>query len=140
MYLINTNVLSELTKPTPNPAVLSWFARTPVQQVYISAVTVCEILLGLELMPEGKRRDAMYQACEALLTEDFGGRCLSLDTKAAAFYGSLAARQQQAGRVCSVEDALIAAIALANRYTLVTRNTKDFVGIAHLEVLNPWNS
>ena len=139
MYLIDTNVISEMTKPVPNPAVIGWFANTLVQSIYISAITLCEMQLGLALMPAGKRKNALMMATDTLIQEDFAQRCLSLDARCAPLYGKLAAKQQQHGRVCSTEDAMIAAIALANQFTLVTRNTKDFEGIDNLVLLNPWN-
>ena len=138
MYLIDTNVISELTKPAPNPAVVDWFANTPLQSVYISAVTLCEMQRGLALMPAGKRKNALKKATEALVQEDFSQRCLSLDARCAPLYGELAAKQQQNGTPCSAEDAMIAAIALAHQFTLVTRNTKDFAGISDLVLFNPW--
>lgn len=139
MYLIDTNVISELTKPTPNSAVIEWFANTAVQSVYISAVTLCELQRGVGVLPAGRRKSALKVAIEALVQEDFAQRCLNLDARCAPLYGQIAAGQQQKGRVCSVEDAMIAAIALANQFTLVTRNTKDFKGITGLALLDPWN-
>lgn len=138
MYLIDTNVISELTKPAPSPAVLGWFANTPVQSIYISSVTLCELQLGLALLPAGKRRRTLTSATDALIKEDFAQRCLSLDARCALLYGKLAADQQKLGHTCSVEDAMIAAIALANQFRLVTRNTKDFEGMDGLLLLNPW--
>lgn len=138
MFLLDTNVISELTKPLPSPAVLNWFATTPAQQIYISSVTLCEIEFGLALMPAGKRRDALLSSTRELVRIDFEGRCLNLDANCATAYGQLAATQQQNGRACSTEDAMIAAIALTHKYTLVTRNIKDFEGIAGLRVLDPW--
>ena len=139
MYLIDTNVISELTKPAPSAAVLGWFANTPVQHIYISSVTLCEMQLGLALLPTGKRKRALTMATDALIQEDFAQRCLSLDARCAPLYGALAARQQQNGTPCSAEDAMIAAIALVNQFTLVTRNTKDFEGMDGLVLLNPWS-
>jgi toxin FitB len=138
MFLIDTNVISELSKPLPSPAVLNWFATTPAQQIYISSVTLCEIEFGLALMPAGKRRDALRSATQELVRIDFEGRCLNLGAHCAAAYGQLAAKQQQNGRACSTEDAMIAAIALTNKLVLVTRNTKDFDGITGLRVIDPW--
>jgi toxin FitB len=114
MYLIDTNVISELTKPTPSEAVLNWFAVTPNEQIYISAVTLCEIELGLSLMPAGKRRDALRAASKGLVENEFGNRCLSLDARCAPIYGQLAAQQQLRGRASGAEDAMIAAIAPIN--------------------------
>ncbi|MBS7808486.1 type II toxin-antitoxin system VapC family toxin [Variovorax sp. PCZ-1] len=138
MFLLDTNVISELTKPLPSPAVLHWFATTPAQQIYISSVTLCEIEFGLALMPAGKRRDALLSSTRELVRVDFEGRCLNLDASCAAAYGELSATQQQNGRTCSTEDAMIAAIALAHKCTLVTRNIKDFEGIIGLQAVNPW--
>ena len=138
MFLIDTNVISELSKPLPSAAVLNWFATTPAQQIYISSVTLCEIELGLALMPAGKRKDALLSATQELVRIDFDGRCLNLDAHCAAAYGQLAAQQQHNGRACSTEDAMIAAIALTNKLVLVTRNTKDFEGIMGLRVIDPW--
>ncbi len=138
MFLLDTNVISELTKPAPSAAVLGWFAATPAQQIFLSTVTLCEIQLGLALMPVGKRRDALVLAADALVQIDFAGRCLNLDTRCAPVYGQLAAQQHARGRTCSVEDAMIAAVAITNEMLLVTRNTKDFEGIAGLALVNPW--
>ena len=138
MYLIDTNVISELTKSVPNHAVVNWFANTPLQSVYISAVTLCEMQRGLALMPAGKRKNALKIATDTVIQEDFAQRCLSLDARCAPLYGELAAKQQQSGTPCSAEDAMIAAIALANQFILVTRNTKDFEGMDGLVLLNPW--
>ncbi len=138
MFLLDTNVISELNKPSPSPAVLNWFATTPAQQIYISSVTLCEIEFGLALMPAGKRRAALQSSTQELVRADFEGRCLNLDANCAAAYGQLAAKQQQNGRACSTEDAMIAAIALAHKYVLVTRNTKDFEGMVGLTVVDPW--
>ncbi len=140
MFLLDTNVISELNKPLPSPAVLDWFARTPAQQIYISNVTLCEIEFGLALLPAGKRRDALLSSTRDMVSIDFEGRCLSLNANCAQVYGSLAAKHQKNGRACSTEDAMIAAIALTNKFTLVTRNTKDFEGIGGLKLVNPWTS
>lgn len=139
MYLIDTNVISELTKPVPNSTVIDWFACTAVQSIYISAVTLCEMQRGLGLLPAGRRKSALKVAIEALVQEDFAQRCLSLDARSAPLYGRIAAGQQLKGRGCSVEDAMIAAITLAHQFTLVTRNIKDFKGITGLKLLDPWN-
>jgi toxin FitB len=138
MFLLDTNVISELSKRLPSPAVLNWFAATPAQQIYISSVTLCEIEFGLALMPAGKRRDALLSSTKELVSSDFEGRCLNLDANCASAYGNLAAKQQLSGRASSTEDAMIASIALTHKFALVTRNTKDFEGIGGLKVINPW--
>ncbi len=139
MYLIDTNVISELAKPAPDSAVIKWFASTSVQNIYVSAITLCELQRGLAMLPAGKRKNALTSAIEGLIQEDFAQRCLGLDARCAPLFGELAAKQQKNGRPCTTEDAMIAAIALANQLVLVTRNTKDFAGIDGLVLLNPWN-
>jgi toxin FitB len=138
MYLLDTNVISELSKPRPSLAVLNWFAATPAQRIYISSVTLCEIEFGLALMPKGKRRDALVSSTRDLARVDFQGRFVNLDAKCAVAYGQLAAEQQLAGRACSTEDAMIASMALSHGFILITRNTKDFAGITGLKMMNPW--
>ncbi len=138
MFLLDTNVISELTKPLPSHEVLNWFAGTPAEQIYISSVTLCEIEFGLALMPASKRRDTLQAATSELLQVDFEDRCVSLDAKCAGIYGQLAAKRQQSGRVCNTEDAMIAAIALRHAFALVTHNTKDFENIAGLKLVDPW--
>ena len=78
MFLLDTNVISELAKPQPDTAVLAWFARTDAQQIFISSVTVCEIEFGLSAMPACKRRDRLTEEMRSLVDEEFAGRCLSL--------------------------------------------------------------
>lgn len=138
MFLLDTNVISELTKPKPSPEVLAWFAATPASHIFICSVTVCELEFGLALMAKGKRRDNLLAAVRGLVRIEFEGRCLSLDAKCAELYGRLAAEQQTIARQCSTEDAMIAAIALTHQFSLVTRNTKDFAGVANLLLLDPW--
>jgi toxin FitB len=138
MFLLDTNVISELTKPVPSSAVLNWFANTRAEQIYISSVTLCEIEFGLALMSAGKRREALLSSTQELVSVDFEGRYLNLDANCAALYGQLGTTQQHNGRACSTEDAMIASIALTHRFALITRNTKDFEGIAGLRLINPW--
>lgn len=136
--LLDTNVLSELMRPRPEAQVLAWFARQPEGSFYVSAITRAEILLGIALLPAGKRRHALAQAAEQMFAEDFAARCLPFDADAAAEYALLVATRSQRGRAISTEDGQIAATALSNGLPLATRNTKDFADIAGLILLNPW--
>ena len=86
------------------------------EQIFISSVTLCEIEFGLALIPAGKRRDALIAATGELLRTDFEGRCVNFDANCAALFSQLAARQQQNGRACNTEDAMIAAIAMNNKF------------------------
>ena len=136
--LFDTNVLSELMRAKPAIEVLDWFERHQDAAFYISAITCAEILLGIALLPAGKRRDGLAVSAEQMFSEDFSGRSLAFDEHCAAEYALLVAARTRQGRAISTEDAQIAAIALTHRLPLATRNGKDFKDIEGLTVLNPW--
>jgi len=138
MILIDTNVVSEAMKPAPEPRVIAWLDSLPASDVWISAVTVAEIQLGLALLPNGKRRRLLAEMAEQMFLEDFSGRCLPFDFEAAKDYALIVAERNRPGSPVSVEDAQIAAIARTGGLTLATRNIKDFAGIQGLETVNPW--
>ncbi len=139
MILLDTNVLSEFMRSQPLGSVVAWLDEQPANEVYTSAISRAEIELGLLLMPPGKRQEALSQAARAMFAEDFAGRCLPFDEDAARQYARIISVRMRAGQPISVEDAQIAAIALAYRMPLATRNTADFKLIDGLEVVNPWN-
>ena len=136
--LLDTNILSELMRPSPFPAVVEWLDAQPAEQLFISAVTQAEIELGLALLPEGRRKNELLQAAKEIFSL-FDGRNLPFDAAAAQEYALIVAARVKAGRPVSVEDAQIAAIARANNLRLVTRNSKDFERIDGLIVINPWD-
>ena len=138
MILLDTNGLSEFMRPRPAATVVSWLDEQPAGEVYTSAISRAEIELGLLLMPPGKRQEALSQAAWAMFAEEFAGRCLPFDEDAARHYARIVSARTQVGRPISVEDAQIAAIALAHRMSLATRNTTDFELIDGLAVVNPW--
>ncbi len=140
MILLDTNVLSEFMRPHPAEAVAAWLDRLPAEHVWISAITRAEIMLGLALMPASKRQAALAQAAQAMFEEDFAGRCLPFDERAALHYAVIGAQRTRAGRPISTEDAQIGAIALAHDLILATRNVSDFEGIDGLRIINPWVS
>lgn len=139
MILLDTNVLSEFMRPQPLGSVVAWLDEQPANEVYTSAISRAEIELGLLLMPPGNRQEALSQAARAMFAEDFAGRCLPFDEDALRQYARIVSVRMRAGQPISVEDAQIAAIALAYRMPLATRNTADFKLIDGLEVVNPWN-
>jgi len=139
MWLLDTNVVSECMRAQPAAQVLAWLDTLDERQVWISAVTSAEIALGLALLPSGKRKTALQEAAQAMLEEDFAGRCLSFDAEAAKHYGDIVAQRTGLGRPISVEDAQIAAIARSRGLRLATRNVKDFEQIDSLSLINPWN-
>jgi predicted nucleic acid-binding protein len=140
VILLDTNVLSELMRPSPEAQVLSWLDSRPAADFWISAVTVAEISLGIALLPDGKRRKILAELAFQMFQEDFVGRCLPFDQEAAMVHATIVAARMHMGRPISVEDAQIAAIAVSGRLALATRNVGDFAGITGLRVVNPWQA
>lgn len=138
MILLDTNVLSELMRPIPEPVVVRWLDAFPEWEIWVSAVTAGEIRLGISLLPDGKRKFRLLELADQMIQEDFIDRCLPLDCFAAAEYARIVTRRTQQGRPISVEDAQIAAIAKTAGLVLATRNVKDFADIEGLQVVNPW--
>ena len=131
-FLLDTNALSELTKPTPSPGLLEWLEVNESESA-ISAVTVGEMVLGIERMPDGKRRRSLEHTLK-FLREDFSGKILDFSEGVAVEWGKLVAEAQQHGKILSVLDSQIEATAVHYGLTVVTRNEKDFF----YPVLNPW--
>jgi hypothetical protein len=123
--LPDTNVLSEVLRSRPDAAVLAWLAAQPADSLFVSAVTQAEMLLGARLLPQGRRRQQLQQALEAMFAEDFAGRVLPFDSSAASACAALVAARRSAGRPISQFDPQIAAIALSRRVGLATRNAPD---------------
>ena len=137
--LLDTNVFSELMRPRPDPVVLDWFARNDDELFNVSTVTQAEILLGIALLPDKKRRDALAKATERMFAKNFAGRCLPFDESAASKYALLVAARSRVGMPINTEDGQIAAIALSNDLPLVTRNTRNFLKIDGLKLVDPWS-
>ena len=138
MVLLDTNVLSEFMRPVPSATVVDWLDHQISDQVWVSAISRAEIELGVTLMPDGQRKQGLRLAAQAMFFQDFAGHCLPFDEAAASLYADVVARRMGVDRPISVEDAQIAAIALAHRLSLATRNTRDFECIDGLAVVNPW--
>jgi len=139
MIVLDTNVLSEAMKPSPSDRVLRWLAAHPPERLYTTTLSQAEILYGLELLPEGKRRSALQAAVGALFEEDFSGRILPFDGEAARMFARIAAARRAMGRPIAQFDALIAAIARSRGAAVATRNAEDFAGCG-VAVINPWSS
>ena len=139
MIVLDTNVVSELMKPVPDAAVARWTAGQPASTLYTSSVTLAEIMLGVMLLPAGKRRIAIEAAAQAMFSQDFGGRILPFGIEAAHAYTRIAVQRRGAGRPISQFDAQIAAIASAARAAVATRNLSDFEGCG-IKLLSPWDA
>lgn len=138
MILLDTNVLSELMRPAPEVKVVRWLDAWPDWEVWISAVTVAEIRLGISLLPAGRRKKLLLATAEQMFEEDFPDRCLPFDCEAAKKYALIVAERNRQGRPISVEDGQIAAIATTADLMLATRNTRDFSGIPEMKLVDPW--
>jgi predicted nucleic acid-binding protein len=138
VILLDTNVLSEFMRPQPAVGVVAWLDKQPSGEVFTSAISRAEIELGILRLPAGRRQEALSRAARVMFEEKFARRCLPFDEDAARHYARIVAARARAGRPISVEDAQIAAIALAHRMPLATRNPADFALIDGLEVVNPW--
>lgn len=119
MFVLDTNVVSEAMKPLANPAVTAWLNRQAAATLFLSAVSVAELLYGVAALPEGRRKAALSGTLTGLL-ELFGDRVLPFDTKAARTYAQLATAARSAGRGFPTPDGYIAAIAVANQLTVAT--------------------
>lgn len=138
MIIADTNVVSELMSPFPSERVREWIRRERLlNDICLTTVNVAEILYGVELLPRGKRRDALSLAAEAMFAEDFVARILSFDEPAARAFAEIAASRRSQGRPISEFDAQIASIAPSTGAALATRNTSDFEGCG-VQLVNPW--
>lgn len=137
MFLIDTNVISELMRATPDSSVLSWFSTQDPSTLYLSAVTEAELRTGIAILPAGQRREGLKVALDATISEDFEGRILPFDTDAAKTYAEIASMRRAAGRPIADADCQIAAIARASGAIVATRNLRDFEGCG-VELVNPW--
>ena len=135
-YLLDTNIISNVVKPRPSDALLSWMSIQRDEDLFITSLTVAEIRRGILEKPRGKKRDLLDlwfsgpEGPQAL----FAGRILPFDDKAALVWARLMAQGKTAGKPRSGLDTIIAAVAVANDCVVVTDNEKDFAGI---EVFNP---
>jgi toxin FitB len=137
VILLDTNVISELIRPSPDTAVRHFLLSQSSDELFTSSVCEAEIRYGLARMPTGRRREDLTARIATFLIEAFPGRILPFDTGCAAIYGEIRASREAAGRPITVEDAMIAAAARAHGAILVTRNLADFDG-AGIELINPW--
>ncbi len=136
MIALDTNVASELMNGEPNPRVSAWFLQQPRHTLYVPSVVMGELLHGVAILPEGKRKESLSRTVEEWL-QKFEERILPLDGGAARCYAVLAAKARSAGQPMGQNDAYIAAIAQARGLAIATRDVRPFQA-AGLEVINPW--
>ena len=136
-FLLDTNVVSEWTKPRPNPGVAQWLAQVDEDEVFLSVVTFAELRHGIERLPAGARRRRLDEWLRQDLPVRFEARIVGVDGAIGDEWGRLVARCERRGRPIHAMDALIAATAQVHGLTLVTRNTADFEASVSA-LLNPW--
>jgi predicted nucleic acid-binding protein len=137
LIVVDTNVLSELTRLAPAPDVVSWLDSLAADEVATTAITAAELLYGVERLPDGQRKTELAAAVHGLLSHDFQGRVLAFDERAARRYAEIVSRRERLGRAIGVADAQIASICRAIGAALATRNTDDFEE-AGIDLINPW--
>jgi toxin FitB len=137
MIVLDTNVVSEPMKSRGNPAVTAWLDRQVADTLYLTATSLSELLVGIELLPPGRRKSGLDAALAGLVAELFGSRILPFDQQAAMIYAPLIGRARAKGHAITVADGQIAAIAAARGFTVATRDTAPFLA-AGVPVMNPW--
>ncbi|MBR1208184.1 MULTISPECIES: type II toxin-antitoxin system VapC family toxin [unclassified Bradyrhizobium] len=135
--LLDTNVLSEVRRPAPEPKVLAWLDTIDEDRAFISVASIAELRRGIALMDDGRRREALAAWLAVDLPGRFSGRILPIDPAIAERWGDVMAQARQSGFALSVMDGFFAATALVGELVLATRNTKDFAPLG-VSLLNPW--
>lgn len=137
MILLDTNVISELMRPESEPRVVAWVDRLSRNNVGITAITVAEILYGISALPDGARKKNLFKAAASVFDGYLADHVYPFDRCSAVEYAQLVMKREQSGNPISMPDAQIAAICLARRAGLATRNTKDFAN-TDITLHNPW--
>lgn len=138
MIVLDTNVVSEAMKPEPDPAVRDWLDEQAAETLYISSVTVAELLFGIGALPNGRRKQKLAATLDGMLPL-FEGRILAFDTDAARHYADLAVAARKAGKGFPTPDGYIAATAAAHGFTVATRDASAF-DAAGIPVIDPWTA
>jgi predicted nucleic acid-binding protein len=137
VIILDTNVISELMKASPSVRVARWLAAQASPQVFITSITEAEVLYGVELLPPGKKREALRNAATAMFAERFGDRTLAFDRDAAGLFAAIGTARRRAGRPIGQFDCQIAAIARWHGAAIATRDSRDFADCG-VDVINPW--
>lgn len=138
MIILDTNVISEAMKPNPAPNVRRWLNDQEAETLYITSITIAELLFGIGALPNGKRQQQLTTACDGLICL-FKKRVLHFDENAARHYATLAVIAKKAGKGFPTPDGYIAAIAASNEYIVATRDVSPFLA-ADITTINPWES
>jgi len=137
VIIVDTNVVSEAIAVRPSGKVLDWLYGVSSAELFTTAITEAELLVGVALLPRGRRRISIETLVTGVLYEDFAGRILPFDSAAAREFGDIAAERTRTGRPISRPDAWIAAIARSRGASIATRNVADFEGVG-VAIIDPW--
>ena len=137
MFVLDTNVVSELMREVPRREVLAWVDARARRDLFLTAITEAEVRTGIAILPAGRHRRHLTRAADRFFREMFANRVLPFDAPAARTYAAIAAGRRAAGRPIGQFDCQIAAIACCRGASLATRNVRDFEDTG-IEVLNPW--
>jgi predicted nucleic acid-binding protein len=138
-FLLDTNCISELVRPKPEPRVMDWMEAADEAMLHLSVLTVGEIRKGVAGLPQGKRRTRLETWLELELHARFAGRIVPIDAAITDRWGLIAADARRRGKALPVIDGLLAATAVHLNLTVVSRNTSDFAN-AQVQVVNPWHA
>ena len=139
MIVLDTNVVSEVTRLVPSATALEWLSRQPPPELFLTAISEAELLYGIEVLPAGRRRAAIALATARVLQQYFPDRILPFDSAAASEYALIVSTRRAAGAPISQLDAQIAAIARSRGAAVATRDVGGFTGCG-IEVINPWRA
>ncbi len=137
MVILDTNVISELTRRSPNPSVMSWVDAQKASDLYLTAISKAEILYGVNCMPQGRKRAGLLERYAVLFDELFEGRILAFDGASAEMFAELATTTFKSGQNRSTEDLQIAAISRQHGFAICTRNVSNFQ-YKDIQVIDPW--
>lgn len=137
MIILDTNVVSEPLRPRPEPAVIGWLDAQAPESLYLTSISLAELLAGIEALPVGRRREALEAAFGVQILPLFAGRILHFDDVAARAFALVSRQAQAQGHPVAFADAAIAAIAAAHGFSIATRNVRDFRGCG-VDLINPW--
>jgi predicted nucleic acid-binding protein len=138
MILLDTNVVSEAMKPAPDDTVRVWLDEQAAETLYLSSVTIAELMFGIGALPDGKRKEKLADALDGVM-ELFADRVLPFDVGAARHYAELAVKARAAGKGFPTPDGYIAAIAASKGFAVATRDTSAF-DAAGVAVIDPWRA
>jgi toxin FitB len=139
VIILDTNVISELTRPVPDSGVIAWLDSLPPEEAAITAITAAELRYGIRRLPDGRRKTELSEAVSALINTDFRGRVEPFDALAADQYADVVSARERTGKPIGISDAQIASICRVLNATLATRNTADFTGTG-VNLVNPWKA